>query len=97
MYDVEHQDLFDSIRAGRPINNGHYMCLSTALAIMGQIACYTGGMITWDEVMRSQRSFALPKYDWSVEPPVKPGADGRYPTAMQGADERKRWLMGSRD
>ena len=42
---------------------------------------------------RSERSFALPKYEWNVEPPVKPGADGRYSTAMQGAAERKLWLM----
>jgi hypothetical protein len=31
--------------------------------------------------------------EWNVEPPVKPGTDGRYSTAMQGAAERKLWLM----
>ncbi len=93
MYDVEHQALFDGIRAGKPVNNGNYMCLSSALGIMAQIACYTGQMVTWDELMRSERSFALPKYDWNVQPPVKPGPDGRYPTASQGAAERKLWLM----
>ena len=25
MYDVEHEELFASIRSGNPINNGHYM------------------------------------------------------------------------
>jgi predicted dehydrogenase len=93
MYDVEHKELFDSIRSGKPINNGHYMCLSSALGIMAQIACYTGSMVTWDELMRSKRSFALPRYDWSVEPPIRPGPDGRYSTVMQGSAERKRWLM----
>lgn len=93
MYDVEHKALFDGIRAGKPVNNGNYMCLSSALGIMTQIACYTGQMVTWDELMRSERSFALPKYDWNVEPPVKPGPDGRYPAAKQGAAERKLWLM----
>ncbi len=93
MYDVEHKALFDGIRGGKPVNNGNYMCLSSALGIMAQIACYTGQMVTWDELMRSERSFALPKYEWNVQPPVKPGPDGRYPTAMQGAAERKLWLM----
>ncbi len=93
MYDVEHQALFDGIRAGKPVNNGNYMCLSSALGIMAQIACYTGQMVTWDELMLSKRSFALPKYEWNVEPPVKPGPHGRYSTAMQGAAERKLWLM----
>ena len=27
MYDVEHRELFDAIRAGKTINNGHYMCI----------------------------------------------------------------------
>ena len=60
---------------------------------MGQIACYSGSMITWDELMRSKRSFALPKYGWDVEAPVKPGPDGRYATAMQGPAELKNWLI----
>ena len=27
MYDVEHKELFEAIRAGKPINNGDYMCI----------------------------------------------------------------------
>jgi len=34
MYDVEHKALFDGIRAGKPVNNGNYMCLSSALGII---------------------------------------------------------------
>jgi hypothetical protein len=93
MYDVEHAELFQSIRDGKPINNGHYMCLSSALAIAAQIACYTGALLTWEDIMNSKRSFALPRYSWEVEPPVKPGPDGRYPTAMQGSAEFDKWLM----
>ncbi len=93
MYDVEHQELFESIRTGRPINNGHYMTLSSALAIVAQIACYSGEMIPWADALKSQRSFSLPRYAWDVEPPVKPGPDGHYPTAMQGKAEFDRWRM----
>jgi len=93
MYDVEHAELFQSIRDGRPINNGPYMCLSSALAIAAQIACYTGAVLTWEDVMNSKRSFSLPRYGWDVEPPVKPGPDGRYPTAMPGNAEYERWRI----
>ncbi len=41
MYQVEHDELFASIRAGTPINNGEYMAKSTLLAIMGRMATYT--------------------------------------------------------
>ncbi len=93
MYDVEHAELFASIRAGRPLNNSSYMCLSSALGIAAQIACYTGAILTWDDIMKSQRSFALPRYGWDVKPPVKPGPDGRYPTAVQGSRELEFWKI----
>ncbi len=92
MYEVEHAELFASIRAGRPIDNGAYMCLSSALGIAAQMACYSGQILTWEDVMNSKRSFALPRYGWDVEPPVKPGPDGRYPTAMQGRAEHDKWM-----
>jgi predicted dehydrogenase len=92
-YDNEHRELFESVRTSKPINNGHYMCLSSALAIVAQMACYTGQMVLWDEAMESKRSFSLPRYGFDVEPPVKPGSDGRYPTAMQGNAENAKWLM----
>jgi predicted dehydrogenase len=93
MYDVEHAELFASIRAGKPIHNGSYMCLSSALAIAAQIACYTGVVLTWEDVMNSKRSFALPRYGWDVEPPGKPGPDGRYPAATQGKAEYEKWQI----
>ena len=84
MYDVEHKELFESIRAGKPLNNGKYMCICTLLGIMAQLAAYTGQQITWEQLMNSKQSYALPRYGWDVEPPVKPGANGQYPTAMPG-------------
>ena len=93
MYDLTHVALFNAIRAGRLINDGPWMCLSSALAIAAQIAAYSGQLVPWDDVMKSKRSFALPRYDWDVEPPVKPGPDGRYPTAMQGHAAYKKWRI----
>lgn len=92
MYDIEHRELFAAVRSGKPVNNGDYMCLSSALAIVAQMACYSGNTIPWGKAMESARSFSLPRYGWDVEPPVKPGPDGRYPAAKQGLEERNRWL-----
>jgi predicted dehydrogenase len=93
MYDVEQRELFDSIRSGKPINNGHYMCLSTSLAVAAQMACYSGAVIGWDDAVGSKRSFALPRYDWDVEPPVKPMPDGTYGAPMQGNAELEKWKI----
>jgi predicted dehydrogenase len=93
MYDLEHKALFAAIRSGQPLNNGNYMCLSSALGIAAQIACYTGAILLWEDVLKSRRSFALPRYAWDVDPPVKPGPDGQYPTAQQGAAEYEKWMI----
>lgn len=84
MYDIEHKEMFDSIRQGKPINNGNYMFTSTMLGILAQMVCYTGQLITWDEAMQSTLSFSLPRYGFDIDPPVKPGPDGIYPTAIPG-------------
>ncbi len=64
LYQVEHDELFASIRAGKPINNGEYMAKSTLLAIMGRMATYTGQEITWDMAWNSKEDLTPPRYDW---------------------------------
>lgn len=70
MYQQEHDELFASIRAAKPINNGDYMCKSTLLAIMGRMATYTGQVITWEMAMNSKEDLSPPAYDWNVALPV---------------------------
>jgi predicted dehydrogenase len=70
MFQVEHDELFASIRNGTPINNGRYMAESTLLAIMGRMATYTGKSITWEQALHSQEDLTPPKYEWgSLETP----------------------------
>jgi len=84
MYDVEHEELFAAIRAGKTINNSNYMFTSTMLAILAQMVCYTGEQITWERAMQSTLKLAPERYAWDAEPPVKPDANGNYPCAMPG-------------
>ena len=42
MYQIEHDEMFAAIRAGKPINNGEAAANSTLLALMGRTAAYTG-------------------------------------------------------
>ena len=58
MYDLEHEALFEAIRAGKPINNGLYMASSTMLAILGRMVDYTGQEITWDKAINSQQALS---------------------------------------
>jgi predicted dehydrogenase len=84
MYDNEHKALFEAVRTGTPINDGRTMCHTTLLSILGEMVCCTGQQTTWKQIMESKLSYALPRYAWDVEPPIKPGPDGRYPAILPG-------------
>lgn len=54
MYQNEHDEMFAAIRAGRPIDNGEYMCNSTMMALMGRMAAYTGEAVSWEQAWASK-------------------------------------------
>ena len=74
MYQVEHDELFASIRKGAPINDGVWMANSTLMAIMGRMAAYTGQEITWEMALNSQEMLVPEKLDWSMNLPIAPMA-----------------------
>ncbi|HEX2972730.1 MAG TPA: Gfo/Idh/MocA family oxidoreductase [Tepidisphaeraceae bacterium] len=85
-YEREHVELFKAIRSGNPLNCGHYMAKSTMIGVMGQMSCYSGQEVTWDQVNKSNFCFAPRPEDctWDMQPPVKPDSTGTYPVAIPG-------------
>jgi len=80
MYQTEHDELFASIRAGKPLNDGDRMCTSTLMAIMGRIAAYTGQEVTWDQALHSQEQLVPDELDWNMHLPIRPmSMPGRTP------------------
>ena len=80
-YVIEHQEFIKSIRAGKPLNCGDYAARSTLVSIMGQLSCYSGQEVTWEDVTRSE-FFYPPRPEactWTMEPPTRPDAKGVYP------------------
>ncbi|MEE2775366.1 MAG: Gfo/Idh/MocA family oxidoreductase [Acidobacteriota bacterium] len=69
MYQAEHDALFASIRAGRPINDGVSMTNSTLMALLGRMSAYTGRTVTWAEALESEEDLTPPSYSWDVEMP----------------------------
>lgn len=72
MYQREHDELFASIRAGKPINDGEWMTKSTLLGIMGRMAAYTGQEITWDQALNSQEALVPENLKWNDSLPFPP-------------------------
>jgi myo-inositol 2-dehydrogenase/D-chiro-inositol 1-dehydrogenase len=72
MYQIEHNELFASIRKGTPINNGVRLAHSTLAAIMGRMAAYTGEEVTWEQALNSEERLVPEHLEWNMEHPVPP-------------------------
>ncbi len=78
---LEQVEFMKSIRAGTPLNSGDYMAASTLIGIMGQMSCYSGREVTWEQVKQSDYCLGPKPEDctWDMEPPTKPDENGVYP------------------
>jgi predicted dehydrogenase len=74
MYQTEHDELFASIRSGKPINDGERMAHSTLMGIMGRMAAYTGQEITWDQALNAQAKLVPDQLDWKMKLDIAPMA-----------------------
>jgi predicted dehydrogenase len=74
MHQTEHDELFASIRAGRPVNDGRRMAHTTLMAMMGRMAAYTGQEITWEQALNSQERLVPEKLDWNMKLKLSPRA-----------------------
>ncbi len=79
MYQTQHDELFASIRQGKPINDGVWSTNSTILAVLCTMAGYSGQEITWEDVLNSTVTFGPPldsfdgSADWPTPPVAIPG------------------------
>lgn len=83
-YQVEHDDLFASIRSGNPINEAEAGAKSSMTAILGRLATYSGKVVTWDEAIGSQISLLPDDLSFAATPKSLPDANGLYQLAVPG-------------
>ncbi len=83
---AEQKGLIEAVRNNKPINSGYHMYNSTMIGVMGQVACYTGKPVKWDEIWKSDFSFGPPpeKVTMNMEPPTRPEKNGDYPIPVPG-------------
>ncbi len=76
MYQNEHDAMFASIRAGKPIHDGDVMCRATLLALMVRMSAYSGKVISWNQALESKEDLSPKKYEFGpnpVPPVAQPG------------------------
>lgn len=62
-YIQEHIHLVTSIRTNKPVVEAERTAVSTLTAIMGRTAAYTGGKVTWEDMMTSTERLGPTKYE----------------------------------
>ncbi|MGD8500757.1 MAG: Gfo/Idh/MocA family oxidoreductase [Phycisphaerales bacterium] len=72
----EHIDLIQSIRAGKPLNEGQRIAESTLTAIGARIAAYTGRTFSWKWLLNASKQDLVPKQE-----DLKPGPGIFHPIA----------------
>lgn len=82
----EQKILIGSIRQGEPVNHAATMVDSTYMAIMGQLAVYSGKTVSWQQMMASEFEFE-PSCDQAtldMPAPTEPDESGNYPLPIPG-------------
>jgi hypothetical protein len=77
-YQQEHQDLIESIRAGKPLNEAKAVAESTLTGIMGRESAYSGRSIEWDEALKSTARLGPEKYEFGKLPFPEVATPGQY-------------------
>ena len=70
-YQVEHDELFASIRDGKPINAGQRVPNSAMMAILGRMAGYTGQVVTWKQATESKEDLMPKELDLKAAMPTR--------------------------
>jgi myo-inositol 2-dehydrogenase/D-chiro-inositol 1-dehydrogenase len=83
-YQVEHDELFASIRSGNPINDAENGAKSSMTAILGRMATYSGQELTWDQALNSTITYMPEKFAWDAPMPSMPDEHGLYKVPMPG-------------
>jgi len=73
-YQTEHDEMYASIRSGRPINTGDRFTKSTLMAIMARMSAYTGKEVSWEQALNSKEDLFPKDLKWDTSLPVAPVA-----------------------
>ena len=85
----EQKILINSLRNDSPVNHEATMIDSTYMAIMGQVASYTGKQVTWGQIISADFEFEPKLAETCIDmpAPTEPDPKGNYPLPIPGFTE----------
>jgi hypothetical protein len=70
--------LIESIRAGKPLNEAQLTAESTLMAIMGRESAYSGLVVEWEDMLKSNKRLGPTKYEFGPLPFPEVAIPGQY-------------------
>ncbi len=85
-YQLEWDHFMKAIRENQPYNEAYRGTKSSLVTAMGRMACHTGQIVTWDDMLNHEHEFAPQLAELTLDglPPLQAGPDGTYPVPMPG-------------
>jgi hypothetical protein len=86
-YQTEQNELVKAVKTGKPINCGDFMCSSTMVGVLGQIAAFQGNAVKYEDAYKADFHFGNIEPDgvsMATPPPSVPDATGNYPIPLPG-------------
>lgn len=87
-YLTEHEEFFQSIRNGKPMNDTDWAARSSMASILGRMAVHSGKRIEWEEAINSDLVLVPDDLTFDSDPPVLPLENGNYPVPVPGGSMR---------
>jgi predicted dehydrogenase len=81
-YQVEHDELHEAIRAGKPRNDAYYATAASFAAVLGRLATYSGKVWKYDDAIKLPYRTMPENLTFQSPAPVLPDKDGNYPLPM---------------
>lgn len=92
-YQLEWDHLIAAIREDKPYNEVERGVKASLVTSMGRMACHTGQLVTFDEMLECEHEFApdVDKLTMESDAPLKADADGKYPVPQPGIITRREY------
>lgn len=94
-YDLEWEDFIDAIRNNKPYNELERGVKASLVTAMGRMACHTGVIITYDQMLNCPYEFApdADKLTLDGPAPLREDANHRYPVPQPGVIKDREYAM----
>jgi predicted dehydrogenase len=91
-YQLEWDDLMDAIRNDKPYNEGQRGAEASLVTSMGRMACHTGQVITFDDMLNCEHEFAPDVDKLTFDSPAPLVAnEGKYPIPLPGINKKREY------